>query len=235
MSALPVPGDPGGHGPRHVAIIMDGNGRWAKRRHMPRVLGHQRGVEAVRRTVRAAAELGLSALTLYAFSTENWRRPEDEVAALMSLLKHFIIADLDEFARNNIRLKVIGDTSVFAPDIGELIQHALTQTAANTGLVVAVALNYGSQDEIARAARAAAAKGEITPETISAELYTADLPPLDLIIRTSGEVRLSNFLMWQAAYAEMLFLDVLWPDFGHDHLAEAIAEYTRRERRFGGR
>jgi undecaprenyl diphosphate synthase len=235
VSAVPAFDDDGPHGLRHLAIIMDGNGRWAKRRHMPRVLGHQRGVEAVRRTVRAAAELGLSALTLYAFSTENWRRPEDEVAALMGLLKHFIMSDLEEFARNNIRLKVIGDTSAFAPDIVELVEHARARTADNTGMVMTVALNYGSQDEIARAARAAAAKGEITPEAISAELDTADLPPLDLIIRTSGEVRLSNFLMWQAAYAEMLFLDVLWPDFGREHLEAAIEEYARRERRFGGR
>ncbi len=225
----------GGAGPRHVAIIMDGNGRWARRRHLPRVLGHQRGVEAVRRTVRAAAELGLSALTLYAFSTENWRRPQDEVSALMGLLKHFILSDLEEFASNNIRLKVIGDVSVFAPDIVALVEHALARTTGNTGMTMVVALNYGSQDEIARAARAAAAKGEITPETIAAELDTADLPPLDLLIRTSGEVRLSNFLMWQAAYAEMMFLDVLWPDFGRAHLEEAIAEYDRRERRFGGR
>lgn len=238
MSAVPALDDNADDhrgGLRHLAIIMDGNGRWAKRRHMPRVLGHQRGVEAVRRTVRAAAELGLSVLTLYAFSTENWRRPDEEVAALMGLLKHFILSDLDEFARNNIRLKVIGDTSAFAPDIIDLIDQARARTAANTGMVMAVALNYGSQDEIARAARAAAAKGEITPEAISAELDTADLPPLDMIIRTSGEVRLSNFLMWQAAYAEMLFLDVLWPDFGREHLEQAIAEYARRERRFGGR
>jgi len=235
VSALAALGDGAGHGPRHVAIIMDGNGRWAKRRHMPRVLGHQRGVEAVRRTVRAGAELGLSALTLYAFSTENWRRPEDEIAALMGLLKHFIMADLEEFAGNNIRLKVIGDVSAFAPDIVDLINHALARTAGNTGMILAVALNYGSRDEIARAARAAAAKGEITPESISAELDTADLPPLDLLIRTSGEVRLSNFLMWQAAYAEMLFTDVLWPDFGRAQLEEAIAEFVRRERRFGGR
>ncbi len=235
MSAVAASSDDGGHEPRHIAIIMDGNGRWAKRRHLPRVLGHQRGVEAVRRTVRAAAELGLSALTLYAFSTENWRRPQDEVSALMGLLKHFIIADLDEFARNNIRLKIIGDLDAFAPDVTELIAHALDRTADNSGMVLTVALNYGSQDEIARAAQAAAAKGAITPEAISAELDTADLPPLDLIIRTSGEVRLSNFLLWQVAYAEMLFLDVLWPDFGREHLEAAMAEYARRERRFGGR
>ncbi len=185
--------------------------------------------------MRAAAELGLSALTLYAFSTENWRRPQDEVSALMGLLKHFIIADLDEFARNNIRLKIIGDLDAFAPDVTELIAHALDRTADNSGMVLTVALNYGSQDEIARAAQAAAAKGAITPEAISAELDTADLPPLDLIIRTSGEVRLSNFLLWQVAYAEMLFLDVLWPDFGREHLEAAMAEYARRERRFGGR
>jgi len=234
VSAVPAFDAPPPSGPRHIAIIMDGNGRWAKRRHLPRVLGHQRGVEAVRRTVRAAAELGLSALTLYAFSTENWRRPEDEVSALMGLLKHFILSDLDEFAANNIRLKVIGDIAAFAPDIIALIDHARARTAGNTGMVMTVALNYGSQDEIARAARAAAAKGEITAQTIAAELDTADLPPLDMIIRTSGEVRLSNFLMWQAAYAEMLFIDVLWPDFGRDHLEQAIAEYTRRERRFGG-
>ena len=226
---------PATNGPRHIAIIMDGNGRWAKRRHLPRVIGHQRGVEAVRRTVRAAAEMGLAVLTLYAFSTENWRRPEDEVSALMGLLKRFILADIDEFAENNIRLKIIGDMAGFSPEIVAMLGNALARTAANTGLTVVVALNYGSQDEIARAARAAAAKGAITPETISAELDTADLPPLDLMIRTSGEVRLSNFLMWQAAYAEMLFLDVLWPDFGRDQLEAAFAEFARRDRRYGGR
>ena len=223
------------NGARHVAIIMDGNGRWAKKRHLPRVLGHQRGVEAVRRAVKSARKLGLEALTLYAFSTENWRRPEDEVSALMGLLKRFILSDLDEFAENGIRLKIIGDYHAFAPDIIALIDGALARTADNTAMTLAVALNYGSQDEIARAATKAAAKGPITPETIGAELDTADLPPLDLLIRTSGEVRLSNFLLWQAAYAEMLFTDVLWPDFSEEHLAEALAEYASRDRRFGGR
>ncbi|OYW47450.1 MAG: di-trans,poly-cis-decaprenylcistransferase [Novosphingobium sp. 12-63-9] len=222
-------------GARHVAIIMDGNGRWAKKRHMPRALGHQRGVEAVRRTVKAARDMGLQALTLYAFSTENWSRPEDEVSALMGLMKRFIIADLDEFASNNVRLKIIGDYKAFAPDVVELIEGALARTAGNDGTTLVVALNYGSQDEIARAASAAASKGAITPESIAAELDTADLPPLDLLIRTSGEVRLSNFLLWQAAYAEMIFMDVLWPDFGPAHLAEALAEFTQRERRYGGR
>jgi undecaprenyl diphosphate synthase len=220
---------------RHVAIIMDGNGRWAKKRHLPRALGHQRGVEAVRRVVRGAREMGLEALTLYAFSTENWRRPEDEISDLMSLMKRFILSDLDEFASAGVRLKIIGDYKAFKPDVVELVESAIARTAGNSGTTLAVALNYGSQDEIARAATAAAAKGPITPETIAAELDTADLPPLDLLIRTSGEVRLSNFLLWQAAYAEMLFTDVLWPDFTADHLREALASFTTRERRYGGR
>ncbi|GGY95308.1 polyprenyl diphosphate synthase [Novosphingobium colocasiae] len=220
---------------RHVAIIMDGNGRWAKKRLLPRALGHQKGVEAVRRVVRGARELGLEALTLYAFSTENWGRPEDEVADLMGLMKRFILSDLEEFAQAGVRLKIIGDYKAFKPDVVELIEGALARTAANTGTTMVVALNYGSHDEIARAARSAAAKGAITPETIAAELDTADLPPLDLLIRTSGEVRLSNFLLWQAAYAEMLFTDVLWPDFTVDHLRDAIAEFGRRDRRYGGR
>ncbi len=220
---------------RHVAIIMDGNGRWAKKRHLPRALGHQRGVEAVRRVVRGARELGLEALTLYAFSTENWRRPEEEVSDLMSLMKRFILSDLDEFAAAGVRLKIIGDYKAFKPDVVELVEGAVARTAGNTGTTLAVALNYGSQDEIARAATKAAEKGSITPETIAAELDTADLPPLDLLIRTSGEVRLSNFLLWQAAYAEMLFTDVLWPDFNVDHLREALEEFAQRERRYGGR
>ena len=220
---------------RHVAIIMDGNGRWAKKRHLPRALGHQRGVEAVRRVVRGARELGLEALTLYAFSTENWRRPEEEVSDLMSLMKRFILSDLEEFAAAGVRLKIIGDYKAFKPDVVELVEGAIARTAGNSGTTLAVALNYGSQDEIARAATKAAAKGPITPETISAELDTADLPPLDLLIRTSGEVRLSNFLLWQAAYAEMLFTDVLWPDFTADHLRDAIEIFAARERRYGGR
>jgi undecaprenyl diphosphate synthase len=220
---------------RHVAIIMDGNGRWAKKRHLPRALGHQRGVEAVRRVVRGAREMGLEALTLYAFSTENWRRPEEEVSDLMSLMKRFILSDLDEFADAGVRLKIIGDYKAFKPDVVELVEGAMARTAANTGTTLVVALNYGSQDEIARAATKAAAKGPITPETIAAELDTADLPPLDLLIRTSGEVRLSNFLLWQAAYAEMLFTDVLWPDFTAEHLREALEAFTIRERRYGGR
>jgi undecaprenyl diphosphate synthase len=222
-------------GARHVAIIMDGNGRWAKKRHLPRAVGHQRGVEAVRKLVRAARAMGLEALTLYAFSTENWRRPEDEISDLMGLLKRFILSDLDEFAANGVRLRIIGDYKAFPADVVELIEGALAKTAGNTGTTLVVALNYGAQDEIARAAAKAAAKGEVTPAAIEAELDTAGLPPLDLLIRTSGEVRLSNFLLWQAAYAELLFIDVLWPDFTPAHLEEALAQFTRRDRRYGGR
>ncbi|MFO1256562.1 MAG: polyprenyl diphosphate synthase [Sphingomonadaceae bacterium] len=220
---------------RHVAIIMDGNGRWAKKRHLPHAIGHQRGVEAVRKVSRAARAMGLEALTLYAFSTENWRRPEDEVSALMGLLKHFIQSDLEEFVRDNVRLKIIGEWRALAPDIVALIDDALERTAANTGCTLVVALNYGSQDEIARAATRAAAKGALSVESIEAELDTAGLPPLDLLIRTSGEVRLSNFLLWQAAYAEMVFVDTLWPDFTPAHLEAALAEFSQRERRYGGR
>ena len=222
-------------GVRHVGIIMDGNGRWAKQRHLPRILGHRRGVEAVRRLTRAAREMGLEALTLYAFSTENWRRPQDEVSALMGLLKQFIIDDLDELAANGVRLHVIGDYTRFAPDVVGEIERAVARCAGNDGTTLVVALNYGSQDEIARAAARAAAKGAITPETIAAELDTAALPPLDLLIRTSGELRLSNFLLWQAAYAELYFTDVLWPDFSPEHLRQALGAFAERERRYGGR
>ena len=218
---------------------MDGNGRWAKQRFLPRAVGHQRGVEAVRQLVRglngAGRDLGLEALTLYAFSTENWRRPEDEIGALMGLLKRFIVDDIDEIASNNVRLKIIGEYRKFPAEVVGLIDGALDRTASNTGTWLVIALNYGSQDEIARAAAKAAAKGPITPETIEAELDTAGLPPLDLLIRTSGEVRLSNFLLWQAAYAEMVFTDVLWPDFTSAHLEAALAEFAQRERRYGGR
>ncbi len=223
------------NGARHVAIIMDGNGRWAKRRHLPHAAGHQRGVEALRNLVRGIQEFGLEALTIYAFSTENWRRPEEEVSALMGLLKRFILSDLEEMADNNIWLKVIGDYKAFPADVVELIEDALDRTASNTGTILAVALNYGSQDEIARAAAKAAEKGAVTVDSIAAELDTADLPPLDLLIRTSGEVRLSNFLLWQSAYAELYFTDVLWPDFSVSNLREALEEFARRERRYGGR
>jgi len=222
------------HGARHVAIIMDGNGRWAKRRRLPRALGHQRGVEAVRNLVRGLGPLGLDCLTLYAFSSENWKRDEEEISDLMGLMRRFIKSDLPDFVANDVKLKIIGDYKVLAPDIVEMLEDALEQTTHGTK-TIAVALNYGSQQEIARAAAKAAELGPVTAETIAANLDTADLPPLDLLIRTSGEVRLSNFLLWQAAYAEMWFTDVLWPDFTPAHLAEALNSFAGRERRYGGR
>ena len=219
---------------RHVAIIMDGNGRWAKRRHLPRVMGHRKGVEAVRELVRSLKHTSVECLTLYAFSSENWKRPEDEVDDLMNLMRKFIKSDLPEFIANDVRLHILGDWRSLAPDIVAMLEDALEQTAGGAR-TLAVALNYGSHAEIAQAARRAAAEGEVTEEAIERHLYSADLPPLDLLIRTSGEVRLSNFLLWQAAYAEMLFTDVLWPDFTPDHLQRALTDFAQRERRFGGR
>ncbi|QIQ86519.1 MAG: di-trans,poly-cis-decaprenylcistransferase [Erythrobacter sp.] len=226
----------GGEDPRarHVAIIMDGNGRWAKKRGLPRAVGHQRGVEAVRRLVRGLEPMNLECLTLYAFSSENWKRSHDEVDDLMNLMRKFIKSDLEEFVANGVKLKIIGDWQALAPDIVAMLEDALARTA-NGRQTLAVALNYGGKHEIARAAAKAAAKGAVTPETIEAELDTHDLPPLDLLIRTSGEIRLSNFLLWQAAYAEMLFVDTLWPDFKPEHLAQALDDFARRERRYGGR
>ena len=235
-----APGD--GAIPRHVAIIMDGNGRWAKRRHLPRLAGHKAGVEAVRAISRAARAMGIEALTLYAFSSENWRRPEEEVSDLMGLLRIFIRSDLDELARENVRLRVIGDYRRFAPDIVRLVDDAIARTAGNSGPILAIALNYGSHAELVAAAQRLATKaqaGELDPAAIDAaaieaELDTTALPPLDLLIRTSGEHRLSNFLLWQAAYAELLFVDTLWPDFTAQALQEAVAAFGRRQRRFGG-
>ena len=228
--------------PRHVAIIMDGNGRWAKRRHLPRVAGHKAGVDAVRTVTRAARAMGIEALTLYAFSSENWRRPEEEVSDLMGLLRLFIRSDLAELVRENVQLRVIGDYRRFSADIVALVDDAVAKTASNTGPVLIIALNYGSHAELVEAARRLAARardGEIDPASIDAaaieaELDTAALPPLDLVIRTSGEHRLSNFLLWQAAYAELLFVDTLWPDFDGDALGEAIADFSQRQRRYGG-
>lgn len=228
--------------PRHVAIIMDGNGRWAKKRHLPRIAGHRAGVEAVRRVARAARAMGIEALTLYAFSSENWRRPEEEVSDLMGLLRVFIKSDLDEMVRDNVRLRIIGDYRRFTPDLVELIDTAIARTAVNTGPILVIALNYGAQAEIVDVARRMAERaraGELDPATIDAamfedELETRDLPPLDLLIRTSGEVRLSNFLLWQAAYAELLFVDTLWPEFDGETLAHAVATFGQRQRRFGG-
>jgi undecaprenyl diphosphate synthase len=221
--------------PRHVAIIMDGNGRWAKQRMLPRAVGHKRGVEAVRNIVRAAGDFGLEALSLYAFSSENWKRPEDEVSDLMGLLRAYIKSDIAEFVANDVRLKIIGNYKALAPDIVDMIEDAVARTSGNKRTTLAVALNYGSQDELVRAAKAAALDGEITAEAIEANLDTADMPPLDLLIRTSGEHRLSNFMLWQAAYAEFWFTDTLWPDFGKEEFGQALKDFAGRERRYGGR
>ena len=220
--------------PRHVAIIMDGNGRWAKQRKLPRALGHKAGGDAVKRTVEAAGALGLECLTLYAFSSENWKREEEEISDLMNLMRRFIEANLRDLVENGVRLHIIGDYKAFAPDIVAKLEDALERTSGGER-TLAVALNYGAQQEIARAAALAAQEGEITPAAIERHLYTAELPPLDLLIRTSGEVRLSNFLLWQAAYAEMSFIDLYWPDFGEEHLRAACEDFATRERRYGGR
>ena len=245
MNPLPAPrvgSDAPTAPPRHVAIIMDGNGRWAKARHLPRLAGHRKGVEAVRRVTRAARELGIEYLTLYAFSSENWRRPAEEVGDLMGLLRRFIQSDIEEFVSEGVKLAIIGDYHALAPDLVRMIDDALARTANNPGPTVVIALNYGAQAEIAGAARRLAQlahEGRIDPQTIDEaafekELASGTLPPVDLLIRTSGEQRLSNFLLWQAAYAELLFVDTLWPDFTGDTLAEAIAIFGRRQRRFGG-
>jgi undecaprenyl diphosphate synthase len=230
-------------GPRHVAIIMDGNGRWAKARRMPRLAGHKAGVEAVRRIVRAAPRLGIETLTLYAFSSENWRRPADEVSDLMSLLRHHLLAELEELDSNGARLSLIGNWRALKPDVVERLENAMAATRKNDRFRLVVALNYGGQDELVRAAQAIAtrvAAGEIAPGAITAQLVeagldTADLPPVDLIVRSSGEQRLSNFLLWQAAYAELWFTPVLWPDFDEAVLREAVEAFAARERRYGGR
>jgi undecaprenyl diphosphate synthase len=228
--------------PRHIAIIMDGNGRWAKARRLPRIAGHRAGAEAVRKVLRAANNLGIECVTLYAFSSENWKRPEEEINDLTGLMKQFIRSELEEIHQGNIRLKIIGDHHAFEPEAAKMVDEAVTKTAGNTGSTLVVALNYGSRDELARAVRTLAEQArdgkldpaDITPDAIEAELDTAGLPPLDLLIRTSGEQRLSNFLLWQAAYAELYFTDILWPDFDEAALAAAVESYARRERRYGG-
>ncbi len=228
--------------PRHVAIIMDGNGRWAAARGLPRTEGHRRGVEALRATVRAAGEIGIQVLTIFSFSSENWSRPPAEVRDLMGLLRRFIRHDLAELHRNNVRVRVIGEREGLASDILRLLEEAEELTCDNDGLIVVVAFNYGARQEIARAARRLAADvvaGKLPLEAITAEalgnhLDASDLPDPDVIIRTSGEQRLSNFLLWQSAYSELVFVPTYWPDFDRATLEGAIAEYRRRERRFGG-
>lgn len=231
------------YGVRHVAIIMDGNGRWAKRKHLPRALGHKKGVEAVRNIVRVAGKMGIEVMTLYAFSSENWNRPEEEISDLMGLLRQYIQSDIEEFVDNGVRLKVIGNYKALDTDIVAMIDNAIERTARNNKMTLAVALNYGAQDEMLRAVQHIASgvrAGELEPEAInlghiSGALDTADLPPLDLLIRTSGELRLSNFLLWQAAYSELYFTDTLWPDFDKAEFERALQSFGHRERRFGGR
>ena len=229
--------------PRHVAIIMDGNGRWARRRGLPRVAGHKAGAEAVRRALQAAADRGVEVLTLYAFSSENWKRSSEEIADLTGLMRFYLERELATLHKEGVRLKLIGDYSAFGPELVARLERAVEATAKNRRLTLVVALNYGSRTEIATAARCLAAKvaaGEIEPQAIdedmlAAELQTNGLPELDLLIRTSGEVRLSNFLLWQAAYAELMFIDKLWPDFSEKDLSQALEQFAARERRFGGR
>ncbi|WP_096702799.1 isoprenyl transferase [Magnetospirillum sp. 15-1] len=227
--------------PVHVAIIMDGNGRWAKSRGLPRTAGHKRGAEAVRRAVEAARELGVSYLTLYAFSSENWKRPAGEVTDLMGLLRLYLRNEVNNLHKNGIRLKVIGDRSRLGADIVRLIEDSEAKTAGNTALTLLLALSYGGRQELVAAARHLArdvAEGRLSPEAvdedaINARLSTAGIPDPDLIIRTSGEQRISNFLLWQGAYAELVFMDTLWPDFGRTELEAAIREFHGRDRRFG--
>ena len=228
--------------PRHVAIIMDGNGRWAAARGLPRVEGHRRGVEALRKTVRAANELGISILTIFSFSSENWSRPPSEIRDLLGLLRRFIRNDLVDLHKNNIRVRVIGERDDLDPDIRRLLQEAEDLTRGNDGFTLVVAFNYGARQEIARAARRLVtevaegriAASDITPELLSRHLDAPDIADPDVIIRTSGEQRLSNFLLWQSAYSELVFVPINWPDFDRSALEGAIAEYRRRERRFGG-
>lgn len=220
--------------PRHIAVIMDGNGRWAKLRGRPRIFGHREGAESVRSILDTSARLGIEALTLYAFSTENWKRPKAEVSALMSMLKRVLKRELHEVHGNNIRFRTIGDVTALSDDVREQLAAAEKLTAANTGTVMNVALNYGSRAEIVRAANLAAKSGEITEESIEANLYTSGLPPIDLLIRTSGEFRISNFLLWQIAYSEIHVTPTLFPDFRRPQLFEAIVDFQKRDRRYGG-
>lgn len=231
----------GPHVPVHVAIIMDGNGRWAKARGLPRTAGHKRGVEAVRGAIEASIELGVQYLTLFGFSSENWKRPVGEVSALMGLLRLYLRSEIASLHKNGVRLCIVGDRSRFEPDITRMIQDAEALTAGNSRLVLTIALSYGGRQEIVRAARLlaeAVAAGTLSADQIddaafSERLFTAGMPDPDLLIRTSGEKRISNFLLWQCAYAELIFTDTLWPDFGRRDMEEAIAEFQSRERRYG--
>ena len=227
--------------PQHVAIIMDGNGRWARARGLPRIAGHRRGAEAVRRAATRARELGIPYLTLFGFSSENWQRPSSEIHDLMGLLRHYLRAEVAELCRNGIRLKVIGQIRRLAPDIVSLIEQAEETTRDNSAITLTIALSYGGRSEIVAAVRAIAGQvragsldiDAVDEECLARHLFTVDLPDPDLLIRTSGEQRISNFLLWQCAYSELVFTKTLWPDFAKDDLDEAIDEYCGRERRYG--
>lgn len=241
MSAEPVATAPE-KGPRHVALIMDGNGRWAERRGLPRVVGHREGVQALRRTIKAAPDLGVRCLTVFGFSTENWSRPADEVSDLMGLVRTFVGSDLNRLDGAGVRIKVLGRRAGLPADIAAIVDRAETQTRDNDRFLLQVAFNYGGRADLVDAAQAliqraldGALTGPLTEADLGAGLSTAGAPPVDLIVRTSGEQRLSNFLLWEAAYAELVFQDILWPDYGAEALGEAIAQYQLRERRYGGR
>ena len=228
--------------PRHIAIIMDGNGRWARRRRLPRIAGHRAGAQAVRDTVEIGSQLGLTALTLYAFSTENWKRPPSEISTLMELLREYLRKELAEIHRNNIRLQILGRYEQLPLEVQQDLEDALRQTAGNTGMVLNVALNYSARTELVDAFNSilkrrrenGAPEREVSEQTISDHLYTRGLPDPDLLIRTSGEMRVSNFLLWQIAYAEIWVTDTCWPDFTRRHLLQAILDFQKRERRYGG-
>ena len=224
--------------PRHIAIIMDGNGRWAQQRHLPRIMGHRKGIETVREVVRECRQLGIKVLTLYAFSTENWRRPKAEIRALMALLKKFIRSETRELHQNNIKVNMIGDLGKLPEDVMRFVQEIMDATHGNTGMILNVALSYSGRDEIIRATRRLLAEGghralEITEELFSSYLDTAGQPDPDLLIRTSGELRVSNFLLWQIAYSELYITDMLWPDFEKEELYKALRDFQTRRRRFG--
>ena len=229
--------DPAWEVPAHIAIIMDGNGRWARQRNLPRLAGHRAGTENLRRVIRACVEFGVRYLTIYAFSTENWARPREEVEGLMEIMREFIDKELDELDAEGVQIRHVGKLEGVRPELQAKIREAIERTRDNQRLVLNVAFNYGGRDEIVRAVRRIVQEGipaeEITEETIANRLYTAGIPDPDLVIRTSGEIRTSNFLLWQTAYAEWYFTPVFWPDFGRENLLEAIADYNRRERRFG--
>jgi len=237
-----APSGPSIAGPRHVAIIMDGNGRWAKARGLPRAMGHREGVQALKRTIQAAPDLGIRCLTVFGFSTENWSRPEEEVSDLMGLVRTYVASDLARLEKAGVRLRILGRRTGLPADIAAIIDKAEAQTGHNEKFTLQVAFNYGGRADLVDAARrymerlaSGEATGPLTEEAFEGGLATAGSPPLDMIVRTSGEQRLSNFLLWEAAYAELVFQDILWPDYGPEALAEAVSTFRQRERRYGGR